>query len=63
MSEPNIMWIFVILLAISDISKFYLIYKFSEESERWTNKFIDLERDNDKLKTLLKLNNLKYERD
>lgn len=57
------MWIFVILLAISDISKFYLIYKFSEESERWTNKFIDLERDNDKLKTLLKLNNLKYERD
>lgn len=57
------MWIFVILLAISDISKFYLICKFSEESERWTNKFIDLERDNDKLKTLLKLNNLKYERD
>ena len=55
------MWVFIIFLAISEATKIYLILKFSEESDKWTNKFIDLKRENDKLKALLELNEAKYE--
>lgn len=61
MSKANIMWIFIIFLIISEASKIYLVLKFSEESDRWTNKFIDLKRENEKLKALLELNKVKYE--
>ena len=55
------MWAFIVFLVISEATKVYLILKFSEESDRWTNKFVDLKRENDKLKALLKLNGVKYE--
>lgn len=53
------MWVFIIFLAISEATKIYLVLKFNEESDKWTNKFIDLKRENDKLKALLELNAVK----
>ena len=56
------MWIFIILLAISEASKIYMLLSYEKQVDQWTNKFVDLKRENDKLKMLLRLNGVDPEK-